>query len=560
MIRIAVFLFLLLACSNVNAQRKKKNKKKGVAPIETPIFINKQVLQNHINILASDSFEGRRTGTIGEQLAMSYINKHFNQIGILPKGTNNSYYQSFEIFDRIQFEYASHLMINDTKLQPNTDYFPLNISANKSVEGIVGTGLMDMHTTWFFDVNDELKKQKSNIHFDINSFLTEKTEELIKKGASALIIYNSGTIADNLSFDSKTKKQATSIPVVFISKNIFKKYFSKNSDVADVKINVQIQEKTRTGTNVVGFIDNGAANTIVLGAHFDHLGYGEDKNSLHAGTKAIHNGADDNASGVAALMELAVILKNSTFKNNNYLFIAFSGEELGLYGSKYFTEHPTVDLSNINYMINMDMVGRLNDSTNAYTVGGYGTSDTWAQVLTQGNQSNGTVIKVDSSGTGPSDHTSFYRKNIPVLFFFTGTHGDYHKPSDDAEKININGVEKIISNITQIIAATDKLPKLGFLKTREQVSSSSSTRFTVSLGIMPDYTYTAGGVRVDGVSEGKLAQKTGILAGDIVKKLGDIQIDNVDGYMKALSKFKKGDNTTVTINRAGKELLYNISF
>jgi aminopeptidase YwaD len=560
MIRIAVFFFLLLACSNVNAQRKKKNKKKGVAPIETPIFINKQVLQNHINILASDSFEGRRTGTIGEQLAMSYINKHFNQIGILPKGTNNSYYQSFEIFDRIQFEYASHLMINDTKLQPNTDYFPLNISANKSVEGIVGTGLMDMHTTWFFDVNDELKKQKSNIHFDINSFLTEKTEELIKKGASALIIYNSGTIADNLSFDSKTKKQATSIPVVFISKNIFKKYFSKNSDVADVKINVQIQEKTRTGTNVVGFIDNGAANTIVLGAHFDHLGYGEDKNSLHAGTKAIHNGADDNASGVAALMELAVILKNSTFKNNNYLFIAFSGEELGLYGSKYFTEHPTVDLSNINYMINMDMVGRLNDSTNAYTVGGYGTSDTWAQVLTQGNQSNGTVIKVDSSGTGPSDHTSFYRKNIPVLFFFTGTHGDYHKPSDDAEKININGVEKIISNITQIIAATDKLPKLGFLKTREQVSSSSSTRFTVSLGIMPDYTYTAGGVRVDGVSEGKLAQKTGILAGDIVKKLGDIQIDNVDGYMKALSKFKKGDNTTVTINRAGKELLYNISF
>ena len=177
----------------------------------------------------------------------------------------------------------------------------------------------------------------------------------------------------------------------------------------------------------------------------------------------IHNGADDNASGTAALIELSKKLKASSFKNNNYLFIAFSGEELGLYGSKHFTEHPTIDLKAVNYMINMDMVGRLNDSTKVLTVGGFGTSPAWDKVVNnldffklpyKGDMTAPLVIKIDSSGTGPSDHTSFYRKDIPVLFYFTGLHTDYHKPSDDADKINYKGESVIISHILNAVSYT----------------------------------------------------------------------------------------------------------
>src|SRR6185369_8632251 len=169
----------------------------------------------------------------------------------------------------------------------------------------------------------------------------------------------------------------------------------------------------RTGHNVIGYLNNDAATTVILGAHYDHLGYGEDGNSmLRTGEHLIHNGADDNASGTAAVIELARLIKNSgkkELKNNNYLFITFSGEELGLFGSKYFVENPTIDLGNVNYMINMDMVGRLNDSTQVLTVGGFGTSPEWAEAIKLKEKKSPFVIKIDSSGTGPSDHTSFYR-------------------------------------------------------------------------------------------------------------------------------------------------------
>jgi Zn-dependent M28 family amino/carboxypeptidase len=287
------------------------------------------------------------------------------------------------------------------------------------------------------------------------------------------------------------------------------------------------------------------------------LGYGEDHNSLYSGhTPAIHNGADDNASGTAALLELARMIPASKLKNNNYLFIAFSGEELGLYGSKYYTEHPTIDLGRVNYMINMDMVGRLNDSARI-TVGGYGTSPYWGQLFAQLTDKK-IKLQFDSSGTGPSDHTSFYRKDIPVLFFFTGTHSDYHKPSDDADKINYMGEFTVLKFIYKIIEETNKQDKLVFTKTREQQAVRST--FTVSLGIMPDYTYTGTGVRVDGVSEGKLAEKVGIKTGDVLLQLGDFHFTNVGSYMQTLSKFKKGDSTQVKVKRGEEELAFDITF
>jgi hypothetical protein len=307
-----------------------------------------------------------------------------------------------------------------------------------------------------------------------------------------------------------------------------------------------------------GYIDNGAAHTIIIGAHYDHLGFGEDHNSLWTGEASIHNGADDNASGIAGIIELARMLKKSKLKNNNYLFLGFSGEELGLYGSKYYTEHPTIDFSSANYMINSDMIGRLNDSTHALTVGGYGTSPSWGEIITSAKKPF--EIKFDSSGIGPSDHTSFYLKNIPVLFFFTGVHKDYHKPTDDIDKINFYGELQVIKYIYDVIKATNKIGKIDFSKTKEPKMGGS--RFTVSLGIMPDYTFDGKGVgvRADAIIDGKIAQKAGIREGDIITRLGKYYSPDLNSYMDALSKFKKGDATTVTIMRGNKPLTFDIVF
>ncbi len=324
----------------------------------------------------------------------------------------------------------------------------------------------------------------------------------------------------------------------------------------EVEMQVALAPKKRTGHNVVGYIDNGAPYTIILGAHYDHLGYGEDHNSLWTGKPEIHNGADDNASGTATVLELAKLLKTSKLKNNNYLFICFSGEELGLFGSKYFTEHATINLDEVNYMINCDMVGRLNDSSHVITVGGFGTSPSWSRVLPE--KTKFINAKFDSSGIGPSDHTSFYLKNIPVLFFFTGTHKDYHKPTDDVDKINFIGELRVIQYIYNIINETNKLGKLAFLKTREPQMTSS--HFTVSLGIMPDYTFSGTGVRADGIIDGKVAQKAGLLAGDVIIKLGEFTVTDINAYMNALSKYKKGDAAKVTVVRGKEEKIFDVVF
>ena len=203
-----------------------------------------------------------------------------------------------------------------------------------------------------------------------------------------------------------------------------------------------------TGRNVIAYLDKKADKTIVIGAHFDHLGMGG-QGSLHRGDSAIHNGADDNASGTAALLALAKIFKYETLKSN-IIFVAFSGEENGLWGSNYFVKNPTLDLKTVNYMINMDMVGRLNEEK-SLAIYGVGTSPSFSKVL---NPINADSLKLvpSESGVGPSDHTSFYLQDLPVLHFFTGQHADYHKPSDDADKINYEGLVKVVRYISRLVA------------------------------------------------------------------------------------------------------------
>ncbi|MBS1655097.1 MAG: M20/M25/M40 family metallo-hydrolase, partial [Bacteroidetes bacterium] len=215
---------------------------------------------------------------------------------------------------------------------------------------------------WFVDLKDPLEENKHNPHFDIEEYIKTNTKKARDRGALAILLYNTSSIDDHIAFEAKDRSDTSVIPVVYLTKEAAKKYLSDPSATINLKLTVNLSEKKRTGHNVIGYIDNGASTTVVLGAHFDHLGYGEDGNSmLRTGEKLIHNGADDNASGTAALIELARIIKNEKDKKNNFLFISFSAEELGLFGSKYFTENPTIDLGSVNYMINMDMVGRLND-------------------------------------------------------------------------------------------------------------------------------------------------------------------------------------------------------
>lgn len=302
-----------------------------------------------------------------------------------------------------------------------------------------------------------------------------------------------------------------------------------------------------TGRNVAGLIDNGGEHTIVIGAHFDHLGYGSE-GSLFRGEPTIHNGADDNASGTAAVIQLAKILKAKK-SNYNFLFLAFSGEENGLWGSNYFSKNSTVDLADVNYMINMDMVGRMNDEK-TLAINGVGTSPSWDMSLDAANSDSLKLVKSES-GVGPSDHTSFYLQDLPVLHFFTGQHEDYHKPTDDADKINYEGLVLVVRYIERVVEELNSEEKLAFTKTQD--SSGDSPRFTVSLGVVPDYLYDGSGMRIDGVSDGKPAAIAGMKKGDIVIKLGDSTIVDMMSYMRALSGFATGQQTVVEFKR-GEEL------
>ncbi|MCE2613566.1 M28 family peptidase [Flavobacteriaceae bacterium D16] len=313
-------------------------------------------------------------------------------------------------------------------------------------------------------------------------------------------------------------------------------------------------DSTITGTNVIGYIDNQAENTVIIGAHYDHLGMGGEGSLYRGEEPQIHNGADDNASGVAILLQVADSL-SSKYKGNNYLIISFSGEEMGLLGSNYFVKNATIDLSKVNYMLNMDMVGRLRED-NTLSVSGTGTAPVWAQYLNVLNEDFKLVLK--ESGIGPSDHTSFYLQDIPVLHFFTGQHEDYHKPSDDADKLNYEGMRKITGYIVDLVGELDDDPKLSFRKTKNE--SEEVPRFKVAMGVIPDYLYDGKGMRIDGVSEDKPAQKAGLQKGDVVVQMGDSVVTDMMSYMRALSAFEKGDTTSVVVTRDGKDIEVKITF
>lgn len=322
---------------------------------------------------------------------------------------------------------------------------------------------------------------------------------------------------------------------------------------------VHTSGKKYEGRNIIGFLDNGAAKTIVIGAHFDHLGNDGRGSSLEKESKGkIHNGADDNASGSAGVLELArYYSSNGVTEKTNFLFICFSAEEAGLIGSKYYTNNPTLALDKIQCMLNMDMVGRLVDSTKKLMIYGVGTNDLFVNKLNKINHGRFKLV-LDSAGVGPSDQTSFYLKKIPVLHFFTGQHSDYHKSTDDPEKINYPGEASVLEYMIDVINDFSTLGEMKFYETKS--NESAKTSFKVTLGIMPDYSYQGKGLRMDAVTKDKPAYKAGLQDGDILIELGDVKVENIYDYMNGLAKYKKGDTVPVVVKRGDKTVKASVTF
>ncbi|NNC85554.1 MAG: M28 family peptidase [Bacteroidia bacterium] len=521
-------------------------------------------LKSHIEVLSSDAYEGREAGTPGEKKSAEYISLQFEKLN-LQAIAKLGFLQSFTFtYDRY-FSESNKLLVGSMNLKIKEDYFPLSYSANSSIDhetvfvgfGIHAPDLKHNDYANSIDLKDKLfvmevgspdgvhPHSKFIEHYD----LRKKIETAISFGAKGVVFVNSDENTESPKADLSKNVSQSSIPVVFVQ-GLAANFLKEKSSVKVLGV-TEIKKDVRSAYNVLGYYNNSKDKTVVIGAHHDHLGYGRE-GSLHAGAPEIHNGADDNASGIAMMIELARMIQVEKLDDYNYLFVGFSAEEKGLLGSKHFVDAPDFPVESINYMINMDMVGRLKVADPALVINGVGTSPVFSDLLDE-KKPDSFKLKTTESGVGPSDHTSFYLKDIPVLHFFTGTHEDYHKPSDDAHLINYDGMVDLYHYLADIIQTLDDQEAVGFNKT-DDAKNENAPRFTVTLGVIPDYTFEEEGMRIDGIRDGKPASISGLEAGDVVVQLGDIKVYDMMSYMKALSKFKKGEKTMVKVKR-GEDLI-----
>jgi hypothetical protein len=528
-------------------------------------------LKKHITTLASDEYGGREPGTKGEVLAYTYISKQFKEIGLKEKGTNG-YLQEFKFVKSVSMDASCAMTINSQAVKANDEFFLLPYSNDTTMSGVTkyfNYGIISPKNNYndyselqstdrlpFILVMEYGTPDHAGPHskYSEDADIRTRIDNAIKFGATGVIFINSNKDEQDPEIDFSKRITVSKIPVAFVKGAMATELKNQSCNVT---MTTKLYKEEVSGHNIIGFIDNKAEYTVVIGAHYDHLGLGGHE-SLYRGEPAVHNGADDNASGTAALIELARFLKSNGPKGNNYLIMAYSGEEKGLLGSGYFVKNPTLSLSKMNYMLNMDMVGRLKKEDPTVLINGVGTSDAWKITMN--------YIKVDSlkaktteSGVGPSDHTSFYLKDIPVLHFFSGTHNDYHKPSDDENLINYPGEVAIMNYIVQLVQRLDDKGKLNFIKTKEE-TNEDAPRFKVTLGVVPDYAFDGAGMRIDGVSENKPASKAGLKAGDVVTQIGEEKVVDMMSYMKALGKFSKGDVVPVKILREKVELVVSVTF
>ena len=524
-------------------------------------------MEQDLFFLSSDALKGRKPGTPEADVAREYIAGKMMAYGIEPMG-ENGYFQKFPVPEYAAVDYdATTLSVGNAQLEGHVDFYPVSIScetgkaASKTV--YVGYAITTEDGSYDdfkgLDVNGAIAvmnvSSPDGIHphsaYAAYHSLNERVASLVEKGAKGILLINpEGTASDTQEFFKSIN--ASSLPVFFVRNEKWANKLMKRAQ--KTTMSVSMSERFSDGYNVIGYIYNNKRKTVVLGAHYDHLGMGGE-NSLYKGPAAIHNGADDNGSGTTLLLEAMRYYAQRQDTNYNYLIQFYSAEELGLIGSKYWANNPTFPLKEVEYMINSDMVGRLRD--NRLQLSGTGTAVEWDEILD--TPIHGLDIKKDPAGVGPSDQTSFYYKDLPVLHLFTGTHDDYHKPTDDADKINYKGMAKLASLIYTITARTAYYENVTFQKTTSS-EQKTTPNFSVTLGVVPDYLFGGPGLRIDGATEGRPGANAGLKAGDVIMKIGAIVIDDIYAYMTALGAFKKGDTTALVYVRDGEEVETEITF
>jgi aminopeptidase YwaD len=541
------------------------------ATAQVPVQTLAPRLQYHVYYLADDSLQGRQTGSKGERMAAAYLIDQFQKMGLSPAGDAGKWTQAFSFTARQEYGKRNSLQMAGGKQKWLTTWYTLPLSGSGSVSADlvdVGYGIQNTdlgHNDYTDKKNLQGKIFLIRLHspdgnnphgkFGADAQLDRKIRLAEQNGAVGVIFYP-GEATDVLPPDQLDRRtQQLNVPAIVLRWSLWEKMQAKPPKKA--KIETEIVRHQVTGNNVVAYLDKGGAHTLVIGAHYDHLGMGEYGSSLHVGEPGIHNGADDNASGTAGLLELARYFSNQRQSKFNFLFMAFSGEELGLLGSAYFAKNPTIPLEQVNAMLNMDMIGRLDSVSKQLGVNGVGTSPIWKTLAD--SLAYGLSIKTTESGTGASDHTSFYLQDIPVLHFFTGTHSDYHKPGDDAHKLNYAGMAEVVNYIIRIVNALPTGEKLPFTKTSD-ADSRNAPRFKVTLGIMPDYFYEGRGIKVDGVTPGRPGANAGLQKGDLITRLGDYELADMQAYMQALAVFEKGSSTNMEVIRGQEKLKLEVNF
>jgi len=562
--------------------------------------IKEQEILRHIQVLASDSLEGRRTGEPGCAKAAHYIETEFKKIGLLPAGVNGTYRQPFEVVAASELGDKNYLKVDGKELTIREQWMPLSYSKAGEAKGklvFAGFGITAPDFGYDdyagLDVKDKIvmvlkygpegddPKNRYNQFFPIRY----KAMNAREHGAAAVLVVAS---SDTFAYDPVSRLKHDWAPgdagiivagldmatANSIVENAGKESLEKiatgiahSSQPSSFELSVETEiaasvRKRMTQTeNLLGYFPGGSpqagSEVVVVGAHYDHLGRGGPESLAPKEEGEIHYGADDNSSGTAGLLELAeAFATRKNFLKRSIFFIAFSGEEEGTLGSNFYVKNPTMPFDKIMAMVNMDMIGRMKDST--VVVQGAGTSPIWKELVSEANKGIGLAVKFNDDGYGPSDHSSFYSKDKPVLFFFSGVHTDYHKPSDTWDKINAMGEERILKLTYKTIDAIQNLDTPpAFVRTQRDSASQMSggdRELRAYLGTIPDYAEEVVGVKLSGVREGSPAEKAGIKGGDIIVKFGNKEIRNIYDYTYALEAYRPGQTVEISLLRDGKPI------
>ena len=559
-------------------------------------------IQHHIEFLASDELRGRLSGSKEIKIAANYIKEEFESYGLKPL-FGNSYFQEYNFVSDVKLTKDNSLSLDvnnkEIKLELYKDYIPTTFSGKNNVNaGLVFAGYgisapklqyddyegLDVKGKVVVVMRNTPEYDKPRSDFDKFSSMRYKTTTARDKGAVGIIFVNGYLPIDStdglVKFRYDRAPGPKDFPVVQMKRNFADLLFSaagfdfsayqlkmkENKKPASfvfnnvsVKLSTDVEEVNLPDRNVAGYIEGTDPvlknEYIVIGAHYDHLGMGIEGSLYKGKEEKIHHGADDNASGTSGVLELAE--KLASVRNQlkrSIIFITFSGEELGLIGSNYFVNNLPLPAEKIVTMINLDMVGRLREK--ALTVYGTGTSSGWKDLLNKYNKYQ-FKLAFNDEGFGPSDHSSFYGKGIPVLFFFTGVHEDYHRPTDEARFINSAGEDSVLHYVYDLTEVIDTMAvKPDYLKVPRKETSGE---WKVYAGTVPDMSNTSEGFKLSGVSPGGPAEKAGLKGGDTMLKFGDREINNIYDFVYALQDHVPGDVVKVIVKRGTEKLTLSLT-